>query len=139
MDQLAIQKQKMNTENLNQKSRILSIEKQALENNILLTGVPKLPWENDQQCREKVTEAISCTIPGNHKDLHEAFKIATKIPIASCKRVVKYSVHRPRPIAVKFINNSDKQLLLESKRKLQKGIYANEEYPKEVQRQINIL
>ena len=70
---------------------------------------------------------------------HEAFERATKIPIASCKRVGKYSVHQPRPISVKFINNSDKQLLLESKRKLQKGIYANEEYPKEVQRQRNIL
>ena len=53
MDQLAIQNQKLNTENLTLKSRILSLEKQALENNVLLTGVPEGPWENDQQCTEK--------------------------------------------------------------------------------------
>ena len=64
----------MNTENLNLKSRILSLEKQASENNILLTGVPEGPWENDQQCREKVTKAISWTIPGNHYDSHEALR-----------------------------------------------------------------
>ena len=139
MDQLAIQTQKLHTENLKLKCIILSLEKQALENNVLLTGLPEGPWENDQQCREKVTEAISWAIPGNHNGLHKAFERATKIPIAHCKRVGKYSGHQPRPISVKFINNSDKQLLLESKRKLQKGIYANEEYPKEVQRQRNIL
>ena len=53
MDQLAIQNQKLNTKNLNLKSRILSLEKQALENNILLTGVHEGPCENDQHCREK--------------------------------------------------------------------------------------
>ena len=104
-----------------------------------MTGVPEGPWENDQQCRENITEAISWPIPGNYNDLHEAFERATKIPIASCKRVWKYSGHQPRPISVKFINNSDKQLLLESKRKLQKVIYTDEEYPREVQRQRNIL
>ena len=36
-DQLEIQNQKWNTEKLNLKLRILSLEKQALENNILLT------------------------------------------------------------------------------------------------------
>ena len=92
MDQLAIQNQKLNTENLNLKSGVLSLEKQALENNILLTGVPKGPWENYQHCREKVTEAISWTILGNHNDSDEAFERATEIPIASCKRVGKYSV-----------------------------------------------
>ena len=138
MDLPAIKNQKFNTVNFKLKSRILSLEKQALENNVLLTRVPKGPWENNQ-CREKVTEAISWTIPGNHNDLHEAFARATKIPIASCKRVGKYSGHQPRPISAKFINNSDKQLLLESKRKLQKGIYTDQEYPKEVQRQRNIL
>ena len=85
MDQLVIQNQKLNTEIPKLKSRILSLEKQALENNILLTGVPKGPWKNNQQYREKVTEAMSWTIPGNHNDLHEAFERATKIPIASLK------------------------------------------------------
>ena len=103
------------------------------------TGVPEGPWESYQQCRGKVTKVISWTIPGNHNDLHEAFERATKIPVASCKREGKYSGHQPRPISVNFINSIDKQLLLESKRKLQKGIYANEEYPKEVQRQKSIL
>ena len=41
MDHLAIQNQKLNTENLKLKSSILSVEKQALQNNVLLTGVPK--------------------------------------------------------------------------------------------------
>ena len=54
MDQLAIQNQKLNTDNINLKSRILSLEKQALENNVLLTGIPEGPWENYQQCREKL-------------------------------------------------------------------------------------
>ena len=110
MDQLAIQNQKLITDYLNLKSRILSLEKQALENNVLQTGVPEGPWENDQQCREKVTELISWTIPWNYNDPYEAFERATKMPIASCKRVGKYSVHQPRPISVKFINNSDRQL-----------------------------
>ena len=43
MDHLAIQNQKLNTENLKLKSSILSVEKQALQNNVLLTGVPKEP------------------------------------------------------------------------------------------------
>ena len=47
MNHLAIQNQKLNTENLKLKFRILSLEKQALENNVLLTGIPKGPWEND--------------------------------------------------------------------------------------------
>ena len=48
-------------------------------------------------------------IPGNHNDSHGVFERVTKIPIESCKRVGKYSVHWPRPMSVKFINNSDKQ------------------------------
>ena len=79
MDQLAIQYQKLNTENLKLKSRIPCLEKQALENNKLLSGFPEALWENDQQCREKVTEVISWTIPGNHYDLHEVFERATEI------------------------------------------------------------
>ena len=58
MDQLVIQNQKLNTKNLKLKSKKSSLGKQALENNILLTGVPEGPQENDKQCREKVTEVI---------------------------------------------------------------------------------
>ena len=75
----------------------------------------------------------------NHNDLHEAFERTTKFPSVSCKRVGKYSVHWPRPISVKFINNRDKQLLFESKRKLQKRIYIVEEYPKEVQNILQLM
>ena len=82
---------------------------------------------------------ISWTIPENHNDLHEAFERAIKIPIASCKRVGKYSGHWPRPISVKFINNSDITTIIRIEEKTAKRIYTNEEYPKEIQRQRNIL
>ena len=44
----------MNTENLNLKSRILSLEKQALQDNLLLTGVPEGPLENENNVEKKL-------------------------------------------------------------------------------------
>ena len=95
MDQLAIQNQKLNTENLNLKSRILSLEKQALENN------STTDWgflKDHGKMTNNVEKKLQRWYHGQFLELimtcMKHLREATKIPIVSCKRVgKKYSVH----------------------------------------------
>ena len=51
-----------------------------------------------------------------------------------CRRIGKYEVNKPRPIAITFLNNEDQGYFLKMKKLLPTGIYMDDEYPSEIRK-----
>ena len=62
-----------------------------------------------------------------------------KLEIRSCKRLGRYSSNRARPISIEFVRKEDIEFILSRKSSLNKGVYADREYPAEVEKKRKIL
>ena len=94
---------------------------------MIITGIPEGPYKQYSITKLRVQEMIAVTIySGNRED---DLTKAKEIDITSCNQVDRYKHNVARPISVTFATRDDKESFLSSKRKLQSGIFANEELP----------
>ena len=124
-------------ENEDIQSRITKFEGSNLENSVLFSGIAKGVWETFTDCRQKVLEA--CTKTVRNKSADEANKSVQNIALSHVKRVGVFNMNRTIPILVKFVNQSDKNYLMEHMKFLLKGIYMEDEFAPEVQWKRNVL
>ena len=75
-------------ENIMLKERLSQIEQTKLENNVIISGQPKQPWEPYELTKERVLDTIALSL--GIKDLEIARKTANSTDIASCKRIGRY-------------------------------------------------
>ena len=124
-------------ENEEFQDRITELEGSNLENSVLFSGIAKGVWETFTDCQQKVLDALA-KIVGN-KSPDEADNSVQNIVLNHVKRLGIFSKNRTRPISVKFVNQSDKNYLMEHKKGLPKGIYVEDEFTPKVQWKRNVL
>ena len=94
---------------------------------MIITGIPKGPYEQYSITKLRVQEMIAVTIDSGERE--DDLTKAKEIDITSCNRVGRYKHNVARPISVTFATRDDKESFLSSKQKLPSGIFANEELP----------
>ena len=95
-------------------------------------GLPETKWEKDGETLTKVYSAVAKTLEGET----DAAKLeqAKQIPIISARRLGKPVENRTRPVRIKEKNKDDAITLLNNKKSLAKGIYADKEYSQETEK-----
>ena len=114
-------------ENESLKSRLDHIQQNQLSNNVIITGIPKGPYEQYSITKLRVQEMIAVTIDSG--DREDDLTKAKEIDITSCNQVGRYKHNVARPISVTFATRDDKESFLSSKWKLPSNIFANKELP----------
>ena len=127
LDKISSENLSLRKENNQLKTRLDALEQQQLSNNIILTCIPEGPFEPYATTKQRIYEMLATTISSGNAE--EDLNISKKIEITNCKRVGKYRVNYSRPISVTFAKKDDKESLLQNKRLLPDGIFANEELP----------
>ena len=87
--------------------------------------------------RQKVLDALAKTVRNKSPD--EVDKSVQNIALSHVKKVGIFSKNRTRPISVKFVNQGDKNNLMEHKKLLPKVIYVEDEITPKVQWKRNVL
>ena len=105
-------------ENDELQNRKTELEGSNIENSVLFSGIAKGVWETFTDCRQKVLDALAKTV--RNKSPNEADKSVQNIALSHVKRVGIFSKNTTRPISVKFVNQSDKNYLMEHKTSSQK-------------------
>ena len=128
---------KLETANKKLSSKMNVIESRTLENNLVFRGIDDEKWEKESSAVSKVHQEIGLTIVA---DTEEERQAATKrIGIRRCRRLGKFVEGKTRPLSVEFSLKQDVEYLLENKNNLREGIYADKEYPLEVEYERKVL
>ena len=114
------------------KTQLTKLETKNLENMLIIRGIKEEPKENEDMCCEKIYRELANTISGS--DPEERFTTAKTLTIRKCRRLGKFKRDRIRPISVEFVHKEDRTYILENRSYLNEGIFADKEYPAEVER-----
>ena len=124
---------KIEMENEELKQKLVSIEDKLLESSIVINGISEEKYEEPEPRRDKLNAELACILSGNTED--EKLDSAKALQIESTERVGKFNPKKGRPIAVKFTKKSDAEMVLDKKKKLRKGIYVDQFYCVETEKQ----
>ena len=114
------------------KTQLTKLETRNPENMLIIRGIREEPKENEDMCCEKIYRELANTISGS--DPEERFTTAKTLTIRKCRRLGKFKRDRIRPISVEFVHKEDRTYILENRSYLNEGIFADKEYPAEVER-----
>ena len=129
----------MEGEHSQMKRKIANMESRVLQHNIIVRGIGEDDREKETTTRHKVYLELTNVVT-NDEDTKEAkLKMAKKLEIRSCKRIDKYVRGRARPISVEFLRKDDVNYILSNKTSLQKGIFADKEFPQDVEKKRKTL
>ena len=129
----------MEDESSHIKRRLVNIESRALSNNLIVRGISEDAKERESTTRNKVYTELITLITCDSEDPNEQLKEAKKLEIRSCKRLGRYVKDRAHPISVEFVRKDDVDFILSNKTNLAKGVFADKEYPAEVEKKRKIL
>ena len=124
---------KIEMENEELKQKLVSIEDKLLESSIVINGISEEKYEEPEPRRIKLNTELAHILSGNTDE--EKLKSAKALQIESTECVGKFNPNKGRPIAVKFMKKSDAEMVLEQKKKLRKGIYVDQFYCVETEKQ----
>ena len=113
------------------------LEDKTLEKNVIIHGITESNWKTEDQCKQKLFGVLANLI--NRNTWQEKIDSARQIPIATVRRIGQYKSLRCHPIAVTFENKLDVEYLLENKKKLGRGIFADQEYSPETEKNTKLL
>ena len=87
----------------------------------------------------KVYQELSAAV--DVKDSENRLEVAQRIGIRKCKRMGRLTedTSRPRPISIELVHRQDALNLIDNKRKLNKGVYLDKEYPQDIERKCKTL
>ena len=113
-------------QNENLQCRLTNMEDKMLETSLVFTGIHEEKWEEAEPRRSNLNKELANTL---HEETYDdKLKKASELQIVSTERLGKYNPMKSRPISVKFNLKSDAEHVLESKKKLSKGIYTEQRY-----------
>ena len=124
---------KVESENKCLTDRIIALEDKLLEYNVILKGVHETAWETEDLLRDKIYDILSETVLGTTYDMR--LGVAKTMVIRSSKRLGRYSPMRSRPISIEFLHKHDANYILQNKKHLPQGIYADKEYCRDTEEQ----
>ena len=117
--------------------RVCSLENKLLESSIVINGIQESTWETDAVREEKLFYVFSHTIVGN--SLEDRLESAKSMYIKGSKRMGAYRTMGTRPIIVEFLYKADADYILNNRKYLGDGIYADRAYCKETEEARRIL
>ena len=118
-------------------SKMNVIENRTLENNLVFRGIVDEKWEKESTVVSKIHQEIGLTIEADTEEERE--EATKKIGIRRCRHLGKFVEGKTRPLSVEFSLKQDVEYLLENKNNLREGIYADREYPLEVEYERKVL
>ena len=124
-------------ENEELKQRLVTVEDKLLESSIIINGISEEKYEEPEPRRAKLNKELACILSGNTDE--EKLESADALQIVSTERVGKFNPKKGHPIAVKFMKKSDAEMVLDLKKKLRKGIYVDQFYSVETEKQRKCL
>ena len=124
---------KIEMENEELKQRLVNVEDKLLENSIVINGISEEKYEEPEPRHAKLNKELACILSGNTDE--EKLESADALQIVSTERVGKFNPKKGRPIAVKFMMKKDAEMVLDLKKKLRKGIYGDQFYSVETEKQ----
>ena len=123
----------LKAENDNLKRRLITNEKSAYRDNLVMDGVPESDKETPSDCVAKVSETIMNHIGHQLLDssIQRCHRLGTKPrPPQGAER----EPPRPRGILIKFSSHKEKSLVWGDRHKLiDSQIYLNEQFPREIE------
>ena len=103
----------------------------------MFKGIKEEEWEKENVSKNKIYQELNNLFKGNTDSAK--LKQAKKLKIRSCRQVGRYNKDRARPISVEFLQKEHTDFILANKTKLRNGIYANKEYPIEIEKKRKLL
>ena len=127
----------LSTEQARMKKQLSKIESVHLERSLIVRGIPEEYKETKAMICDKLHVKLIPIMLGNTED--DKFEAAKKILIRSCKQLGRYNRNRIRPLSVELVHKEDIEFVLENRFNLERGIYIDREYPKDIERRRKTL
>ena len=122
-------------ENKDLKDHVGKIEATQLSNNIIITGIPKQPFETYEETKQCIYDTIASALLASDPLLEDnVLSEAQRVDIVYCSRIGRQRLGQNRPISMMLNRRDDKEKIMSIKSKLPQGIYINNEYPLHVKR-----
>ena len=129
--------QQLTAEQSRMKQQLNKIENVALENSLIIRGLPEDIKETEQMIGEKVHGVLSKIMHGETDEIKLAN--AKQITIKNSHRLGRPNRQRIRPVLIELHHRQDVDFILENRFDLERGIYVEREYPLEVERKWKTL
>ena len=138
-ENVILQQRVETVERKNQKltDRINTLENRLLETSIVISGIQESPWETEAVRQEKLFIAFAETIIG--RTLDDRLDTTRSMYIKGTRRIGNYRTMQTRPIIVEFMYKADAEYILNNKKYLGEGVYADQAYCKETKDARRIL
>ena len=119
------------------KKKLGKLEDQLLDNNLLFSGIWEENSETEMSRYQTILDIISTTFVGT--DYQTQLNQAKQICIEKLECKGQYAPNRTCPISVTFTHHCDLLDILANKQYLPDGIYMNQEYGDETERERRFL
>ena len=113
------------------KVQMTQLETKNLECTLIMRGIHEEPKETEDTCCDKIYRELANTIAGS--DPEERYTTAKTLTIRKCRRLGKFKRDQIRPVSIEFVHKEDHTYVLENRSYLSKGIFADKEYPVEIE------
>ena len=129
--------QQLTAEQGRMKQQLNKIENMALENSLIIRGLPEVFKETEPMIIDKLHRVLSKIMQGDTDELKLAN--AKQITIKNCHRLGRPIKQRIRPVSIELYHKQDVDFILENRFDLDRGIYIDREYPMDVERKRKTL
>ena len=124
--------QQLTAEQGRMKQQLSKIENMALENSLIIRGLPEVFKETEPMIIDKLHRVLSKIMQGDTDKLKLAN--AKQITIKSCRRLGRPTKQRIRLVSIELYHKQDVDFILENRFDLDRGIYVDREYPMDFER-----
>ena len=129
--------QQLTSEQGHMKKQLNKMEMMALENSLIIRGIPEEFKETEQMICDKIHHMLTKIMQGDTED--QKLSNAKQISIKSSHQLGRFSRQRTRPISVELHHKQDIEFILENRFDLGQAIYIDREYPTDIERKRKIL
>ena len=134
---LAQKVQQLTAEQGRMKRQLNKIENTALENSLIIRGLPEVFKETEPMIIDKLHRVLSKIMQGDTDELKLAN--AKHITIKNCHRLGRPTKQRICPVSIELYHKQDVEFILENRFDLERGIYIDREYLMDVERKRKTL
>ena len=129
--------QQLTAEQGRMKQQLNKMENMALENSLIIRGLPEVFKETEPIIIDRLHRVLSKIMQGDTDELKLAN--AKHITIKSCCWLGRPTKQRIRPVSIELYHKQDVEFILENRFDLERGIYVDREYPMDVERKRKTL
>ena len=117
--------------------RLKRLETRVLDKNVLIKGIPEIPWEPENTTWDKVLHELSELMEGTKYSVRRSH--AENLSISHVERIGRYKSLENRRILVCFNRKGDTDYVMKFKKHLRPGIFMDREYSVEIDRERKLL